>query len=276
METKAYAKINLTLDITGRDERGYHLLSSLFAEISLADTVVVTEGGNGITLSCNLPYVPVDDRNLCYKAAQNFLREFSLSGDFHIDLTKRIPVCSGLGGGSSDAAAVLRLLCAHFGIDVTSARVLRVAANIGADVPFFLQGGLCLAEGIGERLTPLPRLEGYTVVLVKTAERASTPDVYRTYDSCSRKNTFTTPSFLEALRNGKDVAPYVSNHLADAASVLCPSVPVLKKQLLALGADAAEMSGSGSAVYGLFRDAEKAKTAAKNIKTQFCEVCHFT
>lgn len=275
MKTNAYAKINLTLDITGRDERGYHLLSSLFAEISLADTVTLEEGGNGISLSCNLPYVPVDERNLCYKAAQSFLREFSLSGDFHIDLIKRIPVCAGLGGGSSDAAAVLRLLCDRFGFSTEDERVLRVAASIGADVPFFLKGGLCLAEGIGERLSSLPKLDGYTVVLAKTAERASTPDVYRAYDGLPQKKAFTTLSFLEALRKGEDVTPYVSNHLTDAASLLCPSVPLLKKQFLDLGADAAEMSGSGSTVFGLFRDAEKAKTAAKNINTQFCEVCHF-
>lgn len=275
METKAYAKINLTLDITGRDERGYHLLSSVFSEISLADTVTLEAGGNGISLSCNLPYVPVDDRNLCCKAAKSFLKEFSLSGEFHIGLTKRIPVCAGLGGGSSDAAAVLRLLCEYFGISTANPRVIRVAAGIGADVPFFLTGGLCLAEGIGEKLTPLPKLSGYTVLLAKTMERASTPDVYRAYDGLTNQNPFTTPAFLDALRKGEDIAPHVSNHLSDAAATLCPSVVHLKKKLRDLGAEAVEMSGSGSAVYGLFRDPKQAEIAAKKLHTPFCEVCHF-
>ena len=276
MQTEAYAKVNLTLDITGRDERGYHLLSSLFATVLLSDTVTLTPGGETITMSCDWPFIPVDDRNLCIKAARCFFNELSLPEEgLHIDLKKRIPVCAGLGGGSSDAAAVIRLLCRHYGIAETDSAVHRIAVRVGADVPFFLKGGLCLAEGIGDILTPQPSLRGYTLLIAKTSERASTPDVYRVYDSLARSAALSTPSFLQALRRGEDIAPYVSNHLTEAASTLCPSVPRLKAQLISLGACAAEMSGSGSAVYGLFREEKTARKAKKLIDARFCRICRF-
>lgn len=277
MQTEACAKVNLTLDIIGRDDRGYHLLSSVFAPVSLSDTVIVIPEGKQIALECDWPFIPVDDRNLCHKAVRILRREFCLPEEdgFRIVLKKRIPVCAGLGGGSSDAAAVIRLLCEHYGIALSDPRVRSAALNVGADVPFFLQGNVCLAEGVGEILTPLPPVKGYTLLLVKTAERASTPDVYRIYDSLSAQNTFTTPEFLRALGAGKNVAPFVSNHLTEAASVLCPSVPRLKEQLLKAGACAAEMSGSGSCVYGLFPDEQTARKAAKTVEAPFCEVCRF-
>ncbi len=276
MKQQAYAKINLTLDITGRDEKGYHLLSSLFARVSLSDTVTLVSGGKGIHLQCNLPFIPTDERNLCYKAVLSFSDELSIPpGNFYINIWKRIPVCAGLGGGSSDAAAVLQLLCRHYGISSEDPAVLRAALRIGADVPFFLKGGLCLAEGIGEKLTLLPPLTGYAVLIAKTSERASTPEVYREYDSRGELQCPTTPAFLQALREKRDISPYVSNHLTNAAVSLCPSVEGLKTQLRAAGALAAEMSGSGSAVYGLFPSVEAARNASKKIDAQFKKVCRF-
>ena len=156
LQCSAYAKLNLTLDITGRDTRGYHLLSSVFAEISLADEVTLIPEGEALTLSCNLPDLPTDGKNLCVKAAEAFFRETKIpKTGFRILLEKRIPYCAGLGGGSSDGAAVLKLLCAHYGISPEAPEIFRAALSVGADVPFFLRGGVCLAEGIGERLTPL-------------------------------------------------------------------------------------------------------------------------
>lgn len=276
MQLEANAKINLTLDIAGRDERGYHLLSSVFARISLSDTVSLEPGGKGITIECNLPYIPTDRRNLCRKAAEAFLDAFSLSEtDFRIGLVKRIPVCAGLGGGSSDAAAVIRMLCEYFGISSDHPRILSMAASVGADVPFFLKDCHCLAEGIGEILTPLPPIIGYTVLVAKTKERASTPNVYRVYDSKPALLKPSTASFLQALQEGKDFTPYVSNHLTDAAITLCPSVRTLKDKLRSAGAVVAEMSGSGSAVYGLFPDSASALRAKRTIEADFCEVCSF-
>lgn len=276
MQMEAYAKINLTLDVTGRDERGYHLLSSVFAEISLSDTVTLTPGGMGISMSCSDPNLPSDGRNLCVKAANALLDGLSLpQRDFHIDLVKRIPSCAGLGGGSSDAAAVLRLLCRHFGISPQDDRVQAIALSVGADVPFFLRGGVCLAEGVGERLTSLPPTEDYVILLAKTEEWASTPEVYRLYDALPAPQPLETPRFVAALQEKRDVTPYVSNHLTAAAATVCPSVLRLKAQLRSAGALAAEMSGSGSAVYGLFREEEDARNAMKTINADFCELCRF-
>ncbi len=276
MEISAYAKINLTLDITGRDERGYHLLSSVFSEISLADTVTLTPEGRGITMTCDFPFLPTDSRNLCVKAATAFLDAFGFpEGDFHIDLVKRIPSGAGLGGGSSDAAAVLKLLCRHFEVPLTHPKVQAIALSVGADVPFFLQGGCCLAEGVGEKLTPLPHLSGYTAVLAKTLESASTPEVYRQYDALPSPQIGTTPAFLRALEQGADFAPHISNHLTAATQTLCPSVIRLKNRMLSSGAAAAEMTGSGSCVYGLFRSEEQANLVAKHLEADFVEVCRF-
>ena len=276
MQIQAYAKINLTLDITGRDEKGYHLLSSVFAQVSLSDTVSLVPGGKGITLTCSDSKIPTDDRNLCVKAAKAFLEEFSTEErDFQIDLVKRIPSCAGLGGGSSDAAAVLKLLCKYFGISPAEERVRAVALSVGADVPFFLEGGVCLAEGIGEKLTPLSPLPQYTLLLVKANEGASTPQVYRLFDELTTPQSPKTPQFLEALQNQSDIVPHLSNHLAAATVQVCPSVSRLKEQLLRAGAFGAEMSGSGTAVYGLFPSEDAAKQAMKTIDADFCEICRF-
>ncbi len=276
MQIEAYAKINLTLDVTGRDERGYHLLSSVFAEISLSDTVTLTPGGKGITLSCSDSKIPTDDKNLCVKAAKRFLDGLSLAEkDFHVDLVKRIPSCAGLGGGSSDAAAVIKLLCRHFGISTEDPKVQALALSVGADVPFFLRGGVCLAEGIGEQLTPLNPMPEYFIVLAKTSEGASTPEVYRRYDELPASQPLMTPKFLSALQGGTSVTPFISNHLTAATETICPSVLRLKQQLIAAGALASEMSGSGSAVYGLFSDEITAQNAMKTLDAEFCQICRF-
>lgn len=276
MQTEAYAKINLTLDITGRDERGYHLLSSVFATVSLSDTVTLEPAGADIVIECDQPSVPTDERNLCHKAALALWNACDLPAEgLRIGLEKRIPSGAGLGGGSSDAAAVIRLLCERYGLSTEDYRVRNAALRVGADVPFFLRGGVCLAEGVGEFLTPLPSLSGYSVVLAKTEEFASTPRVYGIYDEDALSYPPTTPAFLSALREGRAIAPHVSNHLTRAASSLCPSVPILRDRMRSLGACAAEMSGSGSAVYGLFLEGSVARNAVKNIDAQFCEICRF-
>lgn len=271
----AYAKINLTLDLVGRDARGYHLLSSVFSEISLADEVTLFPVAQGISLECDMPGIPVNQENLCWRAAGAFFSAFGCSGGVKIRLRKRIPVRAGLGGGSSDAAAVLKLLCRRYGVPPTDDRVFRTAVSLGADVPFFLRGGCCLAEGIGERLQPLPSVNGFSVLIAQGAEGADTPAVYRRYDAEGMIFSPKTPEFLRALQSGTDPSPFVSNHLAAAAEGLCPSVFSLKEQMRAAGACASEVTGSGSAVYGLFRDRSAAEAAREKISADFCEVCAF-
>ena len=276
MQTEAYAKVNLTLDVTGIDERGYHLLSSVFSEISLSDTVTLTPGGSGITMTATAPRLPTDDRNLCVKAAKKFLEAFSCSErDFHIHLVKRIPSCAGLGGGSSDAGAVIKLLCRYFGIPTDDPKVQAVALSVGADVPFFLKGGCCLAEGVGEILTPLPPVSDSVLLIAKTREAASTPEVYRRYDQLGLSQPLQTPLLREALQRGESVAPYLSNHLTSATAQLCPSVLRLKEQMKSCGALGSEMSGSGSAVFGIFPDRKSAEDAKKTIDAQFLRICRF-
>ena len=276
MRIEAYAKVNLSLDITGIDERGYHLLSSVFSEISLSDTLTLTPGGEGISMTCSIADLPTDDRNLCVKAAKKFLDAFSCAErDFKIHLIKRIPSGAGLGGGSSDAAAVLKLLCRYFEIPKDSPQVQAVALSVGADVPFFLKGGCCLAEGVGEVLTPLTSVKDPFLVVAKDVESAPTPEVYRRYDQLNLTQSPQTTKLCQALSRGESAAPHLSNHLTAATAQICPSVLKLKEKMLSLGALGAEMTGSGSAVFGIFADEVAAQQAKKLMDVQFSEVCRF-
>ena len=276
MTGRAYAKLNLTLDITGRDERGYHLLSSVFACVSLADELRLTFAGDGIRLICADPRVPKDGSDLCSAAAKAFFSAMELPvPGVEIELEKHIPVCAGLGGGSSDAAAVLRLLAQKYGVALDEPRLLSAARALGADVPFFLRGGTCLAEGTGEKLTPLPWRCPGAVLILQPERGASTPEVYRRYDRDGIVYPLRTQAFLSALREKRDVSPYISNHLSAASREICPDEEPLLRQLKAAGASAAEVTGSGSAVYGLFPHRAAAQEAQAYVQAAFSAVCEF-
>lgn len=259
----AHAKINIGLRIVGRREFSsspghrsgtYHLLHTLFQEITFGDTVTLTPKEDGqLTLAVSGPAasgVPADESNLCLQAAQRLQSEAGYSGGVHIELEKRVPTGSGLGGGSSDAATVLKGLNQLWELDLSDDLLEGLAAGLGADVPFFIRGGLQLGEGIGDRLTVLPPLPGLTVALVLSGHSIDTAWAYGQFRD---RSSFQPPTRFEKLLAGAatDWAAF-GNDFEEVVFPRHPELQEIKAALLKAGAVYAGLSGSGSAVAGLF------------------------
>ncbi len=268
----APAKINLWLRITGRRTDGYHDLDSLFVPVpGLADTLEIHESaaGDGCRVEPELPGCP-PERNLIYRAWRAFGEATGFAPDVLVRLTKRIPTGAGLGGGSSDAAAMLRWLQARAGSKALDGEaLLALAARLGADVPFFLHDGPALAEGIGERLTPVALdLSPFTLVLALPQVHVSTPWAYQAWDAGPGANCPPLPierltTTGSAHKRRVSLSPVVVRN--DFESVVFPvhaALRVIKEQLLGLGAAAAVMSGSGAGIASLFRESRQASAAA--------------
>ena len=276
---QARAKINLTLDVTGRREDGYHTVQMVMQSVALHDTirVAVTQGERkprGILLTCNLPYLPVDERNLAYRAAELFYQETdALPGTCEIHIEKRIPMAAGLAGGSSDAAAVLRALAALHNVCLTDDELCAMVLKLGADVPYCLRGGTMLAEGIGEELTALSPMPHCWVVLCKPPFAVSTKDAYREMDEVSIRQRPDTKGMIRALEKGDyhGVASRLSNVMELVTAAKRRQIGEIKSFLTENGADGTLMSGSGPTVYGLFSDEGRARTAAKMLSRRFAD-----
>jgi 4-diphosphocytidyl-2-C-methyl-D-erythritol kinase len=265
MQSLAPAKINVYLRIVGRRPDGYHLLDSLMVPISLYDDVHMSVASSGAELevSCDDPTVPGDETNLAYKAAALVCQETGLQGRISIQLRKRIPAGAGLGGGSSNAATVLKGLNTLLALGWTDARLCQLCARLGADVPFFIPCRPARIGGIGDIVTPVPALPARSVVLVVPPFSVSTPWAYRRFDEL--------PPVAPASARPWQFIPgqwpareWLSNDLERAVLPAYPPLAALKEALRRLGAEGVLMSGSGSAVFGIFRHrtaAEQAITA---------------
>ena len=270
---RSYAKINLSLDVTGVREDGYHLLSSVFQQISLYDGVRVRrEAGNGgIKIRCNLPYIPTDERNIVHKVATAFFREMGIPEyQITIDLRKTIPSGAGLGGGSSNGAAVFSALCRLYQISVPTQRAIEILTPLGADIPFFLYGGTMLAQGVGEILTPAPPLKDCFIVLAKPKAGASTKQIYEKLEETGIPRHPDTPGVLAALADGDlcRLSAASENVLEPATFALRPQVASLKQAMLQQRPAHALMSGSGSCVFGIFTQERDARRAMKALRVR--------
>ncbi len=227
--------------------------------VSLYDEVTVEEAGYGIRVESDDLAVPVDVGNTCHKAAALFMEWAGAPKGVRIRLRKRIPVESGLGGGSSDAAATFKGMMALTGRNPAPETLLGMAARVGADVPFFTLGGPAVAEGIGERLTPVEWGVPFFTLIVKPPFGLSTREGYARL----RRGMGDNPpdAFAPTFRNWEDLVPAVSNDFEAAWGDTRPEIEEIKRELLSAGARAAGLSGSGSAVFGLFGDAKAAHDA---------------
>ncbi len=272
ISVQAYAKVNLTLDVRGRREDGYHLLRSVMQSISLADTIILKKqrSGQGIYIHSDHPLVPTDKTNICWRAAEAFQRYTKGPGDLSlsISLIKGIPVAAGLGGGSADAAAVLYGLNKLYKTELALHELQAIGLTIGADVPFCLQGGTCLVEGIGERVTPVAQFPPMTLVLVKPDVEVSTAEIYRKLDPSAHGGD-SSSSLLQFLSgdNSLSLDHVLANALESVTSVLVPEVGEWKRRLKDHGAVASLMSGSGPTVFGLFSKS----TLARQFEDRFKE-----
>ncbi len=262
---KAYAKINLYLDVVGRREDGYHNIESVMQTVSLYDTVRVSlTEEEGISMTCTDGGLLCDEKNLCIKAARAFVAASGVKSGIFIELEKRIPMQAGLGGGSADAAAVLRALNSLFDDFFTAEELRNIAKRIGADVPFCIVGGTCLAEGIGEILTPLRSVEGLHIVITMGEGASSTPEAYKAIDSKPAAKKASIKAILRAI-DALDLPCIISglyNRFEDVIGGIDEAKSILKKS----GAQGVLMSGSGTAVFGVFADKEQAKNASLLLK----------
>ncbi len=276
MEIQARAKLNLSLDVLGRRPDGYHDLKMVMQSIALADTLVLrSSGGRGIRVRSNLSFLPCGERNLAGKAAVCFYEALGreLRG-LDIALTKQIPVCAGMAGGSSDAAAVLRALNELEGAPFSQAELIRVGERVGSDVPYCVLGGTALAEGRGEILTPLPALPACWVVVCKPEFPISTPELFARIDGCKIRCRPDTEGLLAALEAG-DLAG-VARRMYNVFEDVLPErqlvrVAEIKNTLIQQGALGATMSGTGPTAFGLFAQEEQARKAAALLSEQFRE-----
>ena len=261
---KAYAKINLTLSVGERREDGYHEIDSVMHSISLCDEVTLTEAG-GISLSIKEGLAPGGKANLMWEAAELFFRETGFSGGAHMELVKQIPSEAGMGGGSSDAAAVLRGLNRMTGQQLSLAALADMGARLGADVPFCVAGGCRRCEGIGEKLTPLAGWEGLPLVIVRPGVSISTGKAYGLLDVCPRRRAGTAESCIKALKN-KDRAALMASLSNDFEDVLFKAETVLGETFSYLSSlcKKAMMTGSGSAFLLMAgNEVQQRKLAAK-------------
>ncbi len=268
LRLSAYAKINLTLAVTGKREDGYHTLSSVMQRVSLHDSLQLQiSDGDGVYLKTNLPYLPTDERNLCVKAARLYLETASLVYRVDMQMNKRIPVAAGLGGGSADAAAVLAGLESVF--HVYGDQLPQLALKLGADVPFCLHGGVCLCEGIGEVLTPLESAaRGMAVVVAKNAKGLSTPYIYQRFDTLPPQEIRSSDGMKEALKSGdiQAVAKAMFNDLELVSLGEKPEIAVLKEKMMETGAVGVMMSGSGPSVFGLYENEAASRAAVYSLR----------
>jgi 4-diphosphocytidyl-2-C-methyl-D-erythritol kinase len=262
----APAKINLYLRVTGRRPDGYHELDSLMLPLSLHDVLELElrdRRSTAVRLRCNSPNLPADGRNLAVRAALAFMSEFKIEAEVMIDLHKIIPAGAGLGGGSSDAAAVLRAMSLLTRISEPE-RLASLALRLGADVPFFLAGGPARARGIGERLTPLTNFPRLDLALAVPRVEVLTAGIFGALRSHQWSGEM-EGEVIAALESLKDGAQPLINDLETVAAAQFPVITELKAALYDLGASACAMSGSGGAVFGIFPGAEQASAASKRL-----------
>lgn len=274
MLVKAYGKINISLDIVGKREDGYHLLKMIMQNVDLYDSISFERCIKGINISCNKPYIPVDEKNLMYKAAKLFIDNYNISEGINIYLKKNIPVAAGMAGGSTDAAAVFKALREVFKIDASDNELMELGLKIGADIPYCIVGGTALCEGVGEIITPLKPFKNHILVLVKPNFGVSTKEVYKSLDISKIYKHPDTEELIKAMEEEKlqDVCNGMKNLLENVTLRKYPVLKRIKDDMVKMGAMGAMMSGSGPTIFAFFEDMLKAQRCYDKFKTQYKEV----
>ena len=274
---KAFAKINLSLDITGILENGYHQLEMIMQSVSLHDKVTITtsDASQGISLSCSVPSLCPNEQNTAYKAANLFFKQCGIRPAVSIHIEKQIPSQAGLAGGSADAAAVLHGLNQLFQTNLTQKQLCEIGVQIGADVPFCISGNAALAQGIGEELTYIKGLSKDTVILVcKPNLFVSTKEVYEGLDLQNIKNRPDNKFLIECLKKGNInlLATNMVNVLETVTSKMHEEIKDIEKVMLENNALGSMMSGSGPTVFGLFDKEEDALSAKGELLKKYNQV----
>lgn len=269
MRLRALAKINLGLDVLRRRDDGYHEVRMIMQTLKMYDKITIRKMKEpGIQLKSNLFYVPENESNLAYRAAKMLADEFQLAQGIFIDLQKFIPVAAGMAGGSSDAAAVLYGVNRMFQLNLSKRQLMERGVKIGADVPYCIMRGTVLAEGIGEKLTPLPPMPSCKVVVAKPQISVSTKFVYENLKLGEVAAHPDIDILLAGIREGDlhKVAANMGNVLETVTIPHYPVIAQIREEMMRLGALNAMMSGSGPTVFGLFDDDELAEQAYSELR----------
>ena len=256
MKQRAYAKINLCLDVVCRREDGYHELEMIMAPVNLYDTLNF-EFCDELRLQSNVPYLPLDRRNTIIKAIELLREEYGFKENFEITLQKHIPTQAGMAGGSTDGAAAIRALNKLLRLGMDNDKMVEIAKKVGADVPFCLRSRPAFVTGIGENLEHFRVHTPFYLLLVKPYKGVSTKVAFETLDFSSAQHPDCRKMRQALMNNDYDgVIQSLGNTLEQSAFKLVPQIAAIKKDLLAMGFDGALMSGSGSTVFALTRDPE--------------------
>lgn len=269
MRLRALAKINLGLDVLRRREDGYHELRMIMQTINMYDQLdMEISEEKGIHITSNLPFIPTNENNLVYKAAKLLMDEFQVEQGLKVDLQKFIPVAAGMAGGSSDAATAMIGANRLFGLGLSVKELMKRGVKVGADVPYCLLRGTALAEGIGEKLRPLPACPDCYVLIGKPGISVSTKFVYENLQANELKEHPPIDRMLEALQwhNLYKIADYMGNVLETVTIPKYPVIEEIKNHMKEHGALNAMMSGSGPTVFGLFDDKETAERACEELR----------
>lgn len=280
IKLKALGKINLGLDVLGRRPNGYHDVRMVMQTVYLYDQILLEKTDKeGISLKTNLFYLPVNENNLAYRAAKMLIDEFAIKEGVHISLEKHIPVAAGMAGGSSNAAAVLYGMNRLFQLGLTDQELMDRGVQLGADVPYCIMRGTVLAEGIGEKLTPLPAMPKCHVLLAKPPISVSTQKVYEKLDAQKVTKHPDIDGILLGLQTGdlKKITSSMGNVLENVTITEYPQIESIKDVMKEEGALNAMMSGSGPTVFGIYDDKMLARRAAARIREeQLAKQVHVT
>ncbi|HXG67956.1 MAG TPA: 4-(cytidine 5'-diphospho)-2-C-methyl-D-erythritol kinase [Blastocatellia bacterium] len=269
IRVRSYAKINWTLDVLFRREDGFHELRTIYQSVSLHDNLRLTATSGVIEIACDDPRVPCDETNLAYKAATLLREATGTTAGARIEIEKRIPAAAGLGGGSSNAAVALMGLCRLWRVHVSGRDLIRMAASLGSDVPFFLIGGTALGVGRGEEVYPLEDVTCDDLLLVNPGFPVSTPQAYARLSRLTREHPIRIiPFTLLAAKGVCELPLSASNDLEEVVEAAHPEIADVKRSLMGLGARRALMSGSGATVFGVFDNQESSERAQEAMRAR--------
>ncbi|MBE6887935.1 MAG: 4-(cytidine 5'-diphospho)-2-C-methyl-D-erythritol kinase [Ruminococcaceae bacterium] len=261
----APAKLNISLDITGVDEKGYHLLDMIMQTVSVFERITLTKQ-DSISMTSNAKFIPVDDKNIAVKAAMKFFEYTGINGGVHIHIKKTVPIKAGMAGGSADAAGVIVGLDYMYGTKLSTEQLCEIGLKCGSDIPFMIHGGTKRIQGTGDVILPAPQMPQCHFVICMPQKGVSTPQAYANYDAMGVKTLVETDKLVQAMADSDlaAVAKYMANDLETAAG--SDETQPIKEKLLELGATGSMMTGSGAAVYGIFDSEEAACAAAEKLK----------
>lgn len=265
---KAYAKINLGLDVTGKLPNGYHEVRMIMQSVGIYDELTLTRTDSDITIATDESELPTNEDNLIYKAAKLMFDTYSIKGGLHIQLSKNIPIAAGMAGGSTDAAATMKGINRLYQLNIPTQELMKISVSVGADVPYCILGGTALAEGIGEVLTPLAPAPSCHLLVAKPDINVSTKYVYEHLDASETLSHPDIDGIVDAINMGslQGIIDRLGNVLETVTVEAYPIISDLKKQMLELGAAGSLMSGSGPTVFGIYTDEKSAQNAYEHIK----------